>query len=256
MPEDAPTGHTCFNPAFPRPPLGYKIDVDKPMQLTPLGQFTTILVSIDICHDCWVYALCNFNVSMVNQWSAEHTVSSPAAVALGGLTRFAGLVNSVTHPMFNDPNPPAFREGRSIIEITGHEARKGTRARKPRLTYVVQYRILDDPRTSPPIRLPEFKPRQYAGAYKKVTEYWYGNKHPFYQCPLRPIHLGSVHPFCKHRHLEQVALRRVRRSSMPSPEQKASRVEGWNDEGGSSGARGLRLNGEEGIAIALRLYHL
>ena len=94
------------------------------MQLVPFGQLTTILVTIDICHECWVYALCNYNISMVNQWSAEYTVSSPAAVALGGLTKFVGLVNSVTHPMFNDLNPPAFREGRSIVAITGHEARR------------------------------------------------------------------------------------------------------------------------------------
>lgn len=59
-------------------------------RLTPFGQFMTILVSIDICHDCWVYALCNFNISMANQWSAEHNVSSSAAVALGGLIRRCG----------------------------------------------------------------------------------------------------------------------------------------------------------------------
>jgi hypothetical protein len=195
MPENTPIGHTCFNPALPRLPLGYKIDVDKPMQLVPFGQFTTILVTIDICHECWVYALCNYNISMVNQWSAEYTVSSPAAVALGGLTKYVGLVNSVTHPMFNDLNPPAFREGRSIVAITGHEARRGNRTRKPRLTYIVQYRMLDDPRTSPPIRLPEFKLRQYAGAYKKVTDYWYGNKHHSINVPFVRSLLSAFTPF-------------------------------------------------------------
>lgn len=159
MPQNTPT-HTCFDPALPRLPIGYKIDVEKPMRLVPFGQFAAILEAIDICQDCWFYALCNSNINHINQWSAQHTVSSPAAVALGGMTRFTGLVNSVTHPIFSDLNPPAYREGRSIVAITGHEARRGTRTREPRLTYVVRYRICDDPRVSPPIRIPEHKLRQ------------------------------------------------------------------------------------------------
>lgn len=168
--------HTCFNPPLPALPIGYKFDTEQPLKLVPFGQFAAVLQPINICRKCYIYAFTHFQLVAVNKASAERTASSPAAVALGNMPRYTGVVNSCQHPMFDDINPPALREGRRLAMIIGHEARRGDSKKKPRLSYVVKYQICDDPRLSAKVRVTETKLRQYTGAMALLTVYWYGNR--------------------------------------------------------------------------------
>ena len=169
--------HTCFSPALPALPLGYKIDIEQPLQLIPFDQYKALLKPINICKKCYIHVITNYNIPVVNLTSARITVSSPAAAALGDLTRYAGLVNSAAHPMYNDMFPPVVREGRRLALILGHEARKGKGKKKSRLSYVVKYYVGNDLRLSDRARVTEARLRSYHGSYDLMNIYWYGD-HP------------------------------------------------------------------------------
>jgi hypothetical protein len=85
--------HTCFIPALPQLPVGYKFDSNHPYQLVPFAQFVHILAPIDVCKKCYNKATTSYNLEYLNRDSARRTVQSPAAVSLGGMSRFAGVVN-------------------------------------------------------------------------------------------------------------------------------------------------------------------
>jgi hypothetical protein len=195
MSETHIAAHTCFAPALPHLPLGYKFDADHPMQLVPFTQFARILKPINICRKCYSYATTNFHLAVINQASAKHTVASPAAAALGGLTQFSGLVNSCMHPMFNELEPAILREGRRVAIILGHEARKGNAKRKPRLTYVVKYKICNDPRLSVAVRVTESKLRLYSDSVPLLNKYWYGDYPHSVNAPFVRSVLTRLTPF-------------------------------------------------------------
>ena len=145
------TEHTYFRPALPQLPPGYKFDTEYPVPLVPFGPFAAILKPIGVCKKCYIYAITHFHLSVMNKVSAQRTVASPAAQALGGFAEYAGNVNSCMHPMFDELHPPIGREGRRVAFIIGHEARRGTASRKPRLSYTVRYR--KNPRLSRKVRV-------------------------------------------------------------------------------------------------------
>ncbi|KAJ9095039.1 hypothetical protein QFC19_007719 [Naganishia cerealis] len=187
--------HSCFPSALPRLPIGYQFDPNQPMQLVPFTHFSKVLEPIAICRLCYVDALSRYDISYINQLSAELTAKSPISAALSGFSQFAALINSVSHPMFDDIHPPAIREQRKLVSIIGHEARRGNATRKPRLTYVIIYQIGNDPRLSPPVRLTESKMRQYTDAIVKLNNYWYGDKPHNVNTPFVRSVLHRLTPF-------------------------------------------------------------
>ncbi|KAI5448786.1 hypothetical protein NCC49_006595 [Naganishia albida] len=194
MPQDV-TEHTCFRPALPNLPLGYKFDTGHPMQLVPFGPFTTILKPINLCKRCYIYAITHFHLAVMNKISAQKTVASQAAQALGGFAQYAGNVNSCMHPMFDELHPPIAREGRRVAIIIAHEARRGTASRKPRLSYVVRYQMSHDPRLSRNVRVSETSLREYPGAPSMLQRYWYGDKPHGINMPFIRSVLTRLTPF-------------------------------------------------------------
>lgn len=186
--------HTCFVPALPQLPVGYKFDSNHPYQLVPFDQFAHILAPIDICKKCYNKALTSYNLEYLSRDSARRTVQSPAAVSLGGMSRFAGVVNSCMHPMFNELYPPTLREGRRLVHILNHEARKGSRTRKPKLLYLIKYQICDDPRLMK-TRVDETRMRQYMGWHDKLKAYWYGDRPHSINAPFIRSVLNRLSPF-------------------------------------------------------------
>lgn len=187
--------HTCFNPVLPQLPIGYKLDSQRPLQLVPFAQFAHILEPIDICKKCYNHASTTYHLTVLNEASARHTVESPAAVALGGLSRFAGVVNSCAHPMFNELYPSVLREQRRVACILGHEAGKGNSKRKPRLVYVIQYQICYDPRLSAKVRVDKSKLRQYTNSLEMLGKYWYGDNPHTINAPFVRSALTRLTPF-------------------------------------------------------------
>lgn len=186
--------HTCFIPALPQLPIGYKFDSNRPFQLVPFDQFAHILEAIDICKKCYNRATTTYHLEYLNRDSAKRTVESPAAVALGGMSRFAGVVNSCAHPMFNELYPPTLREGRRLSTIINHEARKGNATGRPRLLYVIKYQICEDPRLLK-TRVDETRLRQYGNAVDILQSYWYGNHPHSINTPFVRSVLNRLSPF-------------------------------------------------------------
>jgi hypothetical protein len=194
MSQDA-TEHTCFRPALPRLPLGYKFDTGCPMQLVPFGPFASILKPINVWKKCYVYAITHFHLAVMNKISAQLTAASPAAQALGGFADFAGNVNSCMHPMFDELHPPIAREGRRVALILGHEARRGTASRRPRLSYIVKYQFGYDPRLTRKVRVSETTLREYSGALPLLQMYWYGDQPHGINAPFVRSILTRLTPF-------------------------------------------------------------
>lgn len=177
MPEQAIAQvHNCFDPPLPTLPYGYRFDLQRPLKLVPFVAFEGHLPEKDICRRCYINALTLYDLEMVNSHAARATMSDPASIALAGLDRHVTHVNTVSHPMFNDIYPIVPREGRTLVYIGRHYARRGTATRLPTLTYMIKYRILDGPHLSALIPVTEFDLRKYKGAGTLIVNYWYGEQ--------------------------------------------------------------------------------
>jgi hypothetical protein len=195
MPANPVAYHSCFSPPLPALPLGYKIDIERPLQLVPFDKFKALLKPINICKKCYIHVITNYNIPIVNLTSARITVSSPAAAALGDLTRYVGQVNTAAHPMYNDMFPPMVREGRRLALILGHEARKGQGRRAPRLSYVIKYYAGNNPVLGGPVRVNEARLRTYQGSIEIMNIYWYGEQPHDVNLPFVRSILARLTPF-------------------------------------------------------------
>lgn len=187
--------HTCFTTTLPHLPHGYKFDLSRPYQLVPFDTFAGHLEPIPICRRCYINASVTFDLLLINQLSARATVSAPEAVKMAGLGDYAHLVNSVSHPMYNELYPVVPREGRALAVIKSHYARAGTATRRPSLFYVVKYRIANDPRLSKWVMATEFDLRKYQEAGPLIFEYWYGENPHRINIPFIRSILTRLSPF-------------------------------------------------------------
>jgi hypothetical protein len=188
-------GHNCFEVALPELPHGYRFDIRRPLTLVPFATFEGHLPVINICRTCYIYAISHFDVIQVNALSARRTVRDPAAVALAGLEEFAGLVNAFAHPMYEDMSPVVPREGRTLVLIDRHYARRGTPTQLPSLTYLIKYSNANDPQLYQFTTATEFDLVNYHGAGAVVKEYWYGFKPHRVNAPFIRSILHALTPF-------------------------------------------------------------
>ncbi|KAJ9120969.1 hypothetical protein QFC24_004949 [Naganishia onofrii] len=119
-------------------------------------------------------AVTNYDVAVVNAMSARAIIEDPASVRLAGLDRHVALVNTVSHPMYNNIYPIVPREGRTLAFIQRHFARRGTTTREPVLNYMIKYCIPGSPQLSAFILASEFDLRKYQHAGTIMQTYWYG----------------------------------------------------------------------------------
>ncbi|KAJ9096635.1 hypothetical protein QFC20_006351 [Naganishia adeliensis] len=188
-------GHNCFEVALPELPHGYRFDIKQPLRLVPFSTFEGHLPVIDICRTCYIYAISHFDVVQVNAISARATARDPAPIALAGLAQFAGIVDAIGHPMFEDMNPVVPREGRTLVLIDRHYALSGTPSQMPSLTYLIKYSNVDDPHLHRFTTAAEFELVNYHGAGNVIKEYWYGFKPHRINAPFIRSILNALTPF-------------------------------------------------------------
>ncbi|KAJ9121111.1 hypothetical protein QFC24_005093 [Naganishia onofrii] len=193
--EQPPIGHTCFEMPLPALPYGYQFDLQRPLMLVPFASFEGHLPNKHICRDCYIRAVTNYDVAVVNSISARATIEDPASVALAGLDRHVASVNTVNHPMYNDIYPIVPREGRALAFIQRHFARRGTAKREPCLSYMIKYRIPGSPVLSPFVLASEFDLRRYQNAGAIIHTYWYGEQPHKINSPFVRSILTRLTPF-------------------------------------------------------------
>ncbi|KAJ9118543.1 hypothetical protein QFC22_003762 [Naganishia vaughanmartiniae] len=162
--------------------------------LVPFASFEGHLPN-KICRHCYIKAVTNYDVAIVNAISARATVKDPASIALVGLDRHVASVNTVSHPMYNDIYPIVPREGRTLAFIQRHFARRGTATREPVLSYIIKYRIPGSSELSPFILASEYDLRRYQYAGFIIHTYWYGQKPHRINIPFVRSVLNRLTPF-------------------------------------------------------------
>jgi hypothetical protein len=193
--EDPPIGHTCFETPLPTLPYGYQFDLQRPLMLVPFASFQGHLTNKPICRHCYLKAVTNYDVAVVNAMFARATIEDPASVKLAGLDRHVASVNTVSHPMYNDIYPIVPREGRTLAFIQRHFARRGTTTREPVLNYMIKYRIPGSPQLSSFILASEFDLRKYQHAGTIMQTYWYGEQPHRINLPFIRSILTRLTPF-------------------------------------------------------------